>query len=98
MSSFYDFEAWLTEHLPEVVSDLNPGATEGELEAFASKLNIVLPEQFKALYRWHNGQRMDVNSGPWYGLNFIPLSKVLSECESWAESLSTSSPESLISL
>jgi cell wall assembly regulator SMI1 len=98
MSPFIDFESWLTKNIPEVVSDLNPGTTDDELQTFAATLNISLPEEFKELYRWHNGQKMEINTGPWYGLSFLPLKKVLSECGSWADVLLNSSPESLVSL
>ena len=98
MSSFNVFEEWLANNLPEILSDLNPGATEDELRTFAAELNVTLPAGFVELYRWHNGQKMEIHTGPWYGLIFIPLSRVLSEWLSWRDVLCQSSPESLVSL
>ena len=98
MSSCIALEEWLGNNLPEVLSDLNPGATEDELRAFAAAINVPLPAEFVELYRWHNGQKMEIHTGPWYGLTFIPLSRVLSEWLSWVDVLCQSSPESLASL
>ncbi|MBK8525030.1 MAG: SMI1/KNR4 family protein [Betaproteobacteria bacterium] len=55
-----------------------PGVTEDELRAFAAAINAPLPAEYVALYRWHNGQKMEIHTGPWYGLTFIPLTRVLS--------------------
>lgn len=93
-----ELELWLETHIPEVSADLLPGATEEELRAFSDSIGIELPDQFRQLYAWHNGQGMAVNSGPWYGLNFLPLPRVQHECEMWRQVLKKSSPESLIEL
>jgi len=98
MSSLIAFEEWLANTLPEVLSDLNPGATEDELRAFAAAINVPLPAEFVELYRWHNGQKMEIHTGPWYGLTFIPLTRVLLEWQSWVDVLCQSSPVSLVSL
>ena len=73
--------------MPEVAADLQPGASDAALQRVASALGIALPEDFQQLYRWHDGQTMAVNAGPWYGLNFLPLARVQSECEMWRETL-----------
>lgn len=98
MTIFIAFEDWLVANLPEVVSDLNLGATQNELQTFAASLDIVLPDDFRELYLWHNGQRMEVNTGPWYGLNFLALDRIKSEWDVWTDLLDKSSPESLTSL
>lgn len=98
MQSLHTLETWLKTHLPEVAESLNAGASEQELKQFAAALQVDLPDHFLALYRWHNGQSMDVNAGPWFGLNFLPLDQVQSECEMWRSMLQNSSPESIESL
>jgi cell wall assembly regulator SMI1 len=96
MHSLSAFEAWLNTHLPEVAESLNHGASELELNQFASTLNVELPSDFLALYKWRNGQSEKVNTGPWFGLNFLPLAFAQSQCEMWRSILQDSSAESLI--
>lgn len=98
MQTLHALESWLQTHLPEVVDDLNPGATAAALDDFARALGVRLPDDFMQLYRWHDGQRMAINTGPWYGLGFLPLARVQSECEMWRDVLQESSPESLADL
>jgi hypothetical protein len=38
-----------------VRSNLRPGVSDAELDQLAEELNVVLPEEFKDLYRWRNG-------------------------------------------
>ncbi|CDL84035.1 SMI1/KNR4 family protein [Xenorhabdus szentirmaii] len=83
MSLLNEFEEWLKNNLNEVVLDLNPGATDEELQAFSSELGIELPNEFNELYKWHNGQKMDIFTGPWYGLEFLPLERVKREWQIW---------------
>ena len=77
---------------------MNPGATAAALDQFASALGLRLPDDFVLLYRWHDGQQMAINTGPWYGLRFLPMARVQSECEMWRDVLQESSPESLADL
>ena len=54
-------EAWQTIHhclsvqAPEVLHHLQPGATEEQFHQAEVNLQVVLPEEVKALYRLHNG-------------------------------------------
>ena len=98
MLPFDELEAWLKAHLPEVAAALRPGATEGELQRFSDALGVKLPEDFLQLYAWHNGQGDSVNTGPWYGLTFLPLDRVQGECEMWRQVLEESTPETRASL
>lgn len=74
---------WLNAHVPDVADDLAPGCSEHALAALEQQLGTVLPDDFKALYRWHDGQRDEVNSGPFYGLSFLSLDKVKAHWQSW---------------
>jgi cell wall assembly regulator SMI1 len=71
--SLLTLEHWLQQHLPEVVADLAPPATDQELDAFAAHHQLTLPASLRALYRWHNGQFDRCCSGPFYGLTFLSL-------------------------
>ncbi|MEQ9944254.1 SMI1/KNR4 family protein [Pectobacterium aroidearum] len=93
-----DLESWLINQLPEVVEDLNPGATQNELDAFIQHIGVAVPDDFLALYRWHNGQRMEQNTGLWYGMSFLPLASVMQEVDGWREIVNTSSDDDLTSL
>ncbi|RYE01286.1 MAG: beta-1 3-glucan biosynthesis protein [Sphingobacteriales bacterium] len=95
MQQLHKIESWLQANLPEVASDLQPGAAQNELQHFVTSLGINVPDEFLCLYAWHNGQEMKVISGPWYGLNFLPLHRVLQECLMWRQVLQESSEESL---
>jgi cell wall assembly regulator SMI1 len=48
-------ERWLTAHAPDLLDELAPGASEEELIQVEAALGVKLPEDFKALYRLHNG-------------------------------------------
>lgn len=41
---------------PDYYAKLNPGLTEDEIADLETRLGCTLPEEFKALYRWRNGQ------------------------------------------
>ena len=57
---------------------LNPGAEETDLDAFETQLGLTLPEEFRMLYRWHDGQAESmVTTEPGvFGLTFLPLERV----------------------
>jgi cell wall assembly regulator SMI1 len=48
-------ERWLTAHAPDLLDELTPGTSEEELIQGEAALGVRLPEDFKALYRLHNG-------------------------------------------
>jgi cell wall assembly regulator SMI1 len=48
-------ERWLTAHAPDLLDELAPGASEEDLIQGEAALGVKLPEDFKALYRLHNG-------------------------------------------
>jgi cell wall assembly regulator SMI1 len=98
MQQLQELEAWLAQHLPEVAADLRPGATTQDLDSLAAALGAELPEDFRALYAWHDGQAMVPNAGPWYGLSFLPLERVRRDCEMWREIQAESNPETRANL
>ncbi len=49
------FEGWLQEHWPEGLADLNPPATDAEIQALEDGLGVALPADFVACLQVHNG-------------------------------------------
>lgn len=75
---------WLDEHLPTVADTLNPGASEDRLDRLQAHTGLDLPQDYRALYRWHDGQqRRDGVAGLWYGLHFPSLDDVEACWASW---------------
>ncbi len=78
-------EAWLAEHVPMTYAMLNPGVEESDLDAFEAESGLTLPEEFKLLYRWHDGQAesADTMEPGVFSLWFRPLEQVQ---EQWSYS------------
>jgi cell wall assembly regulator SMI1 len=83
-------ENWLAAHVPAIHATLRPGATDAELDALETATGLKLPESFRTLYRWHDGQ--DWSVGFALGLHFLPLKQVGREWEMW-EDIGQSHPE-----
>ena len=49
-------EAWGKTHAPAMLSDLNPGASPDEILGLESRLEVTLPDSFKASLAVHNGE------------------------------------------
>ena len=49
-------EAWAGANAAEMLSDLNPGATDDQVTALESELGFSLPDAFKASLAVHNGE------------------------------------------
>ncbi|WP_216322565.1 SMI1/KNR4 family protein [Deinococcus aestuarii] len=76
-------EAWYAQHVPAVHATLRPGVTEAELDAFEARNDLRLPQAFRTLYRWHDGQ--DWSVGGVLGLSFMPLNEVEWTRQMWRE-------------
>ncbi len=50
------FENWLQTNAPHLLSHINPGATQAEIDKLEKLINKKLPEDFVNFYRIHNGQ------------------------------------------
>lgn len=71
---------WLAAHAPRILHEsLNPGATDEQLKELEAAVGKPLPDDYKALYRWHNG--LDEEAENWgslfYGMSLSPLTEVL---------------------
>ena len=70
---------WLAANAPRILHEsLNPGATDAQLAALEAAVGKPLPDDYKALYRWHNGLDEEAdNLGNFaYGMSFRPLEEV----------------------
>jgi cell wall assembly regulator SMI1 len=52
---WHDLESWLKQTAPHWLETLPPPVSEDKLEALESHLGFMLPEEFKASYRIHDG-------------------------------------------
>lgn len=77
-------EQWLAVNAPRILNEsLNSGATEAQLKTLEIALSKSLPEDYKDLYRRHNGLKEETeNLGSFfYGMSFLPLTEVLTRVE-----------------
>lgn len=49
-------DCWLAVNRPDYYAHLKPGVTDAELDAFEEQFLLLLPVEFRQLYRWRNGQ------------------------------------------
>ncbi len=77
-------ETWLAQHLPEILADLNAGATPEALDVFAQTVGCELPEDFRKLYARHNGQKGET-AGLFYGMQFLSLEQAAMEWGVWRD-------------
>ncbi len=77
-------ERWLSDRLPEVLADLNSGCSSEELSELERRLDCKLPEDFKAFYRHHNGQK-GKTTGLFLGLECLDTDNIYSEWTAWRD-------------
>ncbi len=76
---------WLDENAPKIREALQPAATDELLDKIESISDCTLPEDFKALYRIHNGLSEDIHANFFHGMTFIPIERVLQHLEAIAK-------------
>ena len=69
-------DAWLAEHRADYRALLNPPAQDYLFDALCSTTGIVLPEDFKRLYLWHDGQEAGSFDPLLENLTFMPLMEI----------------------
>ena len=77
--TFADLAAFIQEHHPDLIADLNPPATDEQLDTLETLIGQRLPEDFRQLYRLANGQ--DGLETPLFpnGYQFMTLDEIGSE-------------------
>jgi cell wall assembly regulator SMI1 len=86
LSIWTRFEAWLAANAPQLIGELNPGATDAELRELAMAIGTELPTDFVAFYRIHNGQQREA-SGLFNGEELLAVSRILDEWTIWNDLL-----------
>lgn len=71
---------WLSSNAPSLLETLQLGASDTEIEELETRLSVQLPEDVKASYRIHNGQK-DVGSPFLYGYEFLSLKDIYGQWE-----------------
>ena len=69
--------------LPELLDELSPPATPGQLDEVASQLPFAFPDELKQLYSVHNGEANE--RGLFFGLPFISLEAAFDEWQLLAD-------------
>ncbi len=59
------YERWLAANAPDILSSLNPSASDAALNSLEQAIGAPLPQAYRELYRLHDGQ-------PWNGLWVFP--------------------------
>jgi cell wall assembly regulator SMI1 len=79
-------ERWLEANARDLRASLAGPASDQEIAAREAKLGVSLPEDFKAAYRIHNGQRPNAPGLTELG-ELLPLKIVVEEWTTWKELL-----------
>lgn len=79
-------EAWLKAHNPALLADLNPPASDADIQALEQKLGVKLPADFVECLKVHDGQR-GAADGLFAGLEFLSSQRILEEWRVWKQLL-----------
>lgn len=81
-ASWDRLDRWFDRHLPEVAAELRPGASAAAIEAFERATRRTLPDDVRASFRIHDGQRNPCRTtGCIYGLALMSLDQILEDWE-----------------
>lgn len=75
-------DAWYATHLRSDKYRFNPPARDADLDKLQALVGFVLPQSYRQLYRWHDGEDDD-RWGHFYGLPLLPLDRVADQWTSW---------------
>lgn len=75
-------ERWYAAHLPSDRYLLNPPASDDQLDAFERSVGLKMPQAYRQLYRWHDGENDD-RWGHFYGLPLLPLHQAEFQWKAW---------------
>ncbi|WP_135228126.1 SMI1/KNR4 family protein [Deinococcus fonticola] len=78
-------ESWYAAHVPAIQASLRPGVPEEELNDVEARTGLKLPEAYRTLYRWHDGQ--EFGPGGMFGMTFQSLARVEQVWERWQDLL-----------
>jgi cell wall assembly regulator SMI1 len=76
---------WMRQYAPELLKDLNPGATEADFQALETMIGVTLPEDFKDFYRVHNGQTPTSQVTLWGSEELLSTQRIAEEWKVWKD-------------
>lgn len=79
-------DAWYAANLPLPQYGFNPPATDAQIDAFERLIGLQMPQSFRDLYRWHDGDS-DEHWGHIYGHPLLSLERVVAEHRLWKDIL-----------
>lgn len=79
---FNKFKAWLKSNYEEGLNDLNPPATDSDIQELEQALGFSLPKDLAHCLRIHNGQG-SCAGGLFDGAEFLSCSRILDEWHVW---------------
>ncbi|CAM3447951.1 SMI1/KNR4 family protein [Arcobacter aquimarinus] len=79
---FEKFKQWLTLNYSDGLLDLNPPATNEEIEELKNALGVDLPDDFISVLKIHNGQKGDL---AWLfdSQEFLSTKRIIEEFNTW---------------
>lgn len=81
-------DAWYAAHLRPDKYRFNAPATDAALDAFERLVGIAMPNSFRQLYRWHDGEEDD-RWGHIYGLPILPLAQAGYQWTAWNRAMNS---------
>ena len=84
---------WIKKYLPEVNDDLHTGANKPMLTNLEEMLDVKFDAAFKSLYQSHNGQKNNVSTGFFYGMEFLSVDRIISQWKKSTFVLRPNAPE-----
>lgn len=71
---------WLAAHAPKIMDNLNSPATDAEILEAEKLLGHAMPDEWRDLYRAHNGMNSNSNFGSlFYGMQFLTLTEAVGD-------------------
>lgn len=75
-------DAWYSAHLSPARYRFNPPASEQDLDAFQALVRVSLPNAYRQLYLWHDGDEEE-RFGHIYGLPLLSLREAAFQWNAW---------------
>ena len=85
---FEKFKQWLTLNYSDGLLDLNPPATNEEIEELKNALGVDLPDDFISVLKIHNGQKGD-SAWLFDSQEFLSTKRIIEEFNTWKNLLET---------
>lgn len=79
---FEKFKQWLTFNYSDGLLDLNPPATNEEIEELKNTLGVDLPDDFISVLKIHNGQKGD-SAWLFDSQEFLSTKRIIEEFNTW---------------